>query len=476
MHRTMALSCGVVIVGVLIALADGAPAERPGAALNETPWACHVIDDSSRGADGTRLADVNGDGRADIVTGWEEGGVTRVYVNPGPAKAKQKWPAVTVGRTPSVEDAVFVDLDADGATDVVSCCEGGAQTVFVHWAPKDPKHYLDAAKWTQQAIPASRKKTRWMFAWPMDVDGRGGIDLIAGGKGKGSQLGWFEVPKEARKIDRYRWHAICEVGWIMSLIAHDMDGDGDKDIVISDRYGGLRGCRWLENPGRGPAQAKPWKNHFIGGQDAEVMFMKIADLDGDGLQDVVVATRSRAKPQRILYFRRLDKTGDSWKLHSIEVPPGTGGGKGVAVGDINRDGRQDIVLSCEGADKGKSGVIWLSYRDKVTDAKWNGHDVSGKRGIKYDRIELLDLDADGDLDILTCEEREGGKGMGVFWYENPLPAKGGKARPARASSPAGAGKSSRAVQAPRRRADPTSPRLRRTRSRTGRRPGSGGAS
>ena len=61
-------------------------------------WRRHTIDDTSRGADGVRLADVNGDGRPDITTGWEEGGVVRVYLNPGPKKSKQSWPLVTVSR------------------------------------------------------------------------------------------------------------------------------------------------------------------------------------------------------------------------------------------------------------------------------------------------------------------------------------------------------------------------------------------
>jgi hypothetical protein len=34
-------------------------------------------------------------------------------------------------------------------------------------------------------------------------------------------------------------------------------------------------------------------------------------------------------------------------------------------------------------------------------------------------LELVDLDGDSDLDILTCEEREGGRGLGIIWYENP---------------------------------------------------------
>jgi hypothetical protein len=36
--------------------------------------------------------------------------------------------------------------------------------------------------------------------------------------------------------------------------------------------------------------------------------------------------------------------------------------------------------------------------------------------MKLDDIQLLDLDADGDLDVLTTEERTG---WGVVWFENP---------------------------------------------------------
>src|SRR5215213_2376773 len=159
------------------------------------PWHLHVIDDSSKGADGVRLADVNGDGRADVVTGWEQGGVCRVYLQPPAEEVREKWPAVTVGNTPDVEDAVFADLDGDGATDVVTCSEGKTRRMAVHWAPKDKARLLDPAAWETQTFPASQGVMMWMFCVPMDVDGKHGIDLVAGGKEKGAQVGWWESPE-----------------------------------------------------------------------------------------------------------------------------------------------------------------------------------------------------------------------------------------------------------------------------------------
>ncbi|UCF14515.1 MAG: VCBS repeat-containing protein, partial [Phycisphaerales bacterium] len=341
-----------------VCLAVTAPG-RLMAAIDEGPWKCHIIDGTSQGADGVKLTDVNHDGYMDIATGWEEEGLTRVYLNPGPAKANGKWPFVTTGRTRSVEDAVFVDLDGDGAVDVVSCCEGGTQSVFVQWAPKRPEDYLDESKWRCEVIPISKGMTRWMFCVPMQVDERGGVDLVAGSKEPNGRIGWFEVPADGRDIKAYKWHTISNAHWIMSLRSVDMDGDGDLDILTSDRKRGpMRGCRWLENLGVGQAQKKNWPNHFIGCRDKEVMFLTIDDIDEDGLQDVLVA----AKTSEIVILRRLDGCGRSWKEHVIPYPENTGTAKAVVVADINLDGNKDIAFSCEGAKAPKSGVMWLSRR------------------------------------------------------------------------------------------------------------------
>src|SRR5262249_17825847 len=127
---------------------------QPAAPDRGPVWARHTIGDSSRGADGTRLADVNSAGLPDIATGWEQAGRVRAYRPPGRGKVKGRWPAVTVGAVKPPEDAVFADLDGDGAADVVSCCEGGTRSVFVHWAPKDRPRYLDPSAWKTEAVPA----------------------------------------------------------------------------------------------------------------------------------------------------------------------------------------------------------------------------------------------------------------------------------------------------------------------------------
>ena len=380
------------------------------------PWALHIIDGSSKGADGVKLADANKDGLLDIATGWEQGEMTRVYLNPGYKKADRPWPAVTAGLSPSAEDAVFVDLDDDGALDVVSSCEGGTQKLYVHWAPIKPRDYLNAESWRTEVIPSSDKLMKWMFAAPMDVNSDSRVDIVAGGKNSGAKIGWFETPRNRRSLSDYKWHPISDVGWVMSICLKDMDGDGDIDIAISDRHDPLEGCRWLENPRAGAGLYQPWKNHFIGGRGREVMFMKLADLDDDGLEDVVTAIAGK----HILFIRRLDDTGTAWREYEIALPLTGARGKAVAVGDIDNDGAKDIAYTCEHAEN-ESGVGWISLANGPASGNWKYHDISGgELGMKFDRIELLDLDGDGDLDLLTCEEKQDGNGLGVIWYENPL--------------------------------------------------------
>ena len=375
------------------------------------PWKRHVIDDELKGADGVKLADVNGDGRPDVATGFEGSGVTRVYLNPGPDKTRLNWQAVTVGKTPNVEDAVLIDLDGDGRTDVITCTEGKSRSVFVHWAPREPDDYPKSDRWKTEPVPALAGKQQWMFCVPMDVDRKNGRDLVIGSKGDNASIGWLECPTDPRRLSEWKWHPLRPASWVMSLVATDMDGDGDADILASDRKGDRRGVFWLEN--NGIDSSRPWTEHTIGATDmGEVMFLQQGDLDGDGLGDIVAAV----KPRSLLWLQRTDKTGRNWQSHDIRFPDAAGTAKAVAIADIDLDGRNDLLLTCENADGDRPGVLWLSYGKSPTETNWTSHDISGPRGTKYDLIEMLDLDADGDLDLLTTEETDLDA---VLWYENP---------------------------------------------------------
>ena len=384
-------------------------------------WKRHVIDASFSGADGVRLADVNNDNLMDITTGWEEGGYTKVYIHPGYNSVQENWPSVIVGKTPSVEDAVFADIDGNGTMDVVSSTEGKNKKIYINWTPTGLENYFDASKWTTQVLPASDGLQQWMFAIPAQIDGINGIDLIVGSKNKGAEIGWFRAPENPANLDDWEWYPISPATWVMSLILRDMDNDGDLDIITSDRKPGeTNGVRWMENPGTIEDQKQAWDSHFMGSQGLEVMFMDMADLDGDGLEDAIV---TQYTTQKIVFMRRLDDSGLHWKPYYIDIPEETGRAKAVKVGDINGDGKLDLVHSTNTLnDDSKVGLVWMSFINDPTDSEWVWHELSGPIGYKFDRIELLDLDGDGDLDVLTCEENYGtnSQGLGVIWYENPI--------------------------------------------------------
>ena len=356
------------------------------------PWQRHVIDNSFRGADGVRLGDFDGDGLMDVVTGWEESGVVRLYRNPGPTLARKPWPAVTIGEAGSPEDAVPVDLDGDGRLEVISCHEGSVKRVYIH------RHLsgdlLDPDLWS--STPVSQVDgIRWMFAVPIRI-GHSSPGLIIGAKDRGGSISLL-LPGTANVSDPSSWKAkkLRDAGWIMSLITIDMDDDGDEDLVFSDRKGSKRGVGWLEQPDDPVTQE--WPEHLVGATNHEPMFIDAAP------DRIIVPTRNAVT----LDFRLGDD--GRWSELRIENPPGVPFGKAV-----KRLGADAIVLSSNtDANKGtnpKRPGMWI----RNGNGPWEVIDPTS--AVKLDRIECIDLDGDGDLDVMTCEER---KNLGVIWFENP---------------------------------------------------------
>ncbi len=372
-------------------------------------WKRHTIDDTSRGADGVKLGDINGDGWRDIVTGWEEGGEVRLYVHPGAAASRKPWPHVIVGKVRSAEDAIFTDLDGDGRLEVVSLTEGNVRTVFWHRFTGAPDQLLVADRWSTSAFPATAGTQMWMQAATMNVDDQHGTDLLLASKGKGATVGWLRAPRDAADLSAWQYHSLRDAGWIMTLTPYDMDADGDADLLFTDRKGARSGVFWLANPGPQANRAHaPWPEHPIGGQGREVMFADLADVNGDGLQDVIVAV----KPVEVMIF--LGQRDRTWKPLSLRLHADhLGDAKAVRAADLNGDGLTDLLFTCENAKGDREGIVWL---EQQKDAPWKQRTLGGPGGLKFDLMQVLDLDGDGDLDVLACEERDQ---LGVIWYENP---------------------------------------------------------
>ena len=208
----------------------------------------------------------------------------------------------------------------------------------------------------------------------------------------------------------------------MSLMVRDMNRDGRPDLLLSDRRGKQSGVRWLEHPGSdSPTSAGPWTNHWIGARGREAMLIDAADMNGDGVAEIVVP-HYLGDDFRLSVFR-TDPAGDTWTEYPITYPAIAGLPKAAAVGDIDLDGRPDIVLSAEQARGDRRGIVWLRYRSSPFEPQWDAFDVSGPQGVKFDLNLLLDVDADGDLDILNTEENDnaggGNPGLGLVWDENP---------------------------------------------------------
>lgn len=405
-----ALLCPALLVAPIVGISHAAAAETTLRLQSGVAWERHTIDASSRGADGVKLADANGDGRLDVATGWEEGGVVRVYFQPERLRARQPWPSAEVGRVRSPEDAVLVDLDGDGHTDVVSATEGNDRTLYVHWAPTTA-----GAAWQTGAFTATRGTQRWMQVLPLNIDGRHGVDLVVGGKGAGASIGWLEAPARPRDVEAWRFHALRPAAWIMSLIAADLNGDGRDDLLFTDRKAPHAALGWLERPQDVHAA---WSEHTIANDfGGEPMFLARADVDGDGVPEILVAV----KPRRIFIFKRDALRG--WARTILNLAGELGTAKAVHAADLDADGRTDLVFSCEEAVGTKTGVVWLRQQPA---GGFDLRPLAGPDGVKFDLVATCDIDGDGALDVLTTEETDG---LGVVWYRNPLRARPTPARP-----------------------------------------------
>jgi len=316
---TLTHTCRISLA-VLVCLAAALCALRagPAAALSFTPPVHYDV--GGRPAD-IASADVNGDGRLDLVTSAGDG--ISVLIAAGPGRFAPATHVVLEHRPGAVAVA---DFDGDGAADIVTASHDGTVTVLQG----------DGAGFfiTKGTFPTGPNPTDVVVG---DVTGDGVADVATAdrdGDGmsilKGDGAGGLLPPLDLPVGDD------CS-----SLLGEDFDRDGTMDLAYT-RYS------WEEYAGFGVVLADgaggftPMGTYETGGQDALPSGLALGELNGDDTPDIAVLQGNEGDG-RIFTF-----LGDGLGLFITASQTrfsGNVSASGIAVADLNQDRRGDVVTS-----------------------------------------------------------------------------------------------------------------------------------
>lgn len=223
-----------------------------------------------------------------------------------------------------------------------------------------------------------------------DVNGDGYLDILEGGGSLGNNVYWYRYP------DWQKFLIGTQSGGDDLQVA-DINGDGALDVVVN-----AAPVAWYENPaGSGGNPEGQWQHHQIASHRSHDI--QIADINADGKPDVVLRmANSGFNPSARIY---IQVTEDDWDVITLwSDNDGTGG---LAVADVDGDGRLDVIGDGFWSRQPETGIM------------------NGGNWVRYDigpwpngsSIDTADLNGDGNLDV-TLAVSEVGIGA-IAWYEAP---------------------------------------------------------
>jgi hypothetical protein len=224
-----------------------------------------------------------------------------------------------------------------------------------------------------------------------DVNKDGKVDVLAGAY-------WFEAPSwkkhEIKKPEKFSY----DKGYSDAFVSHAMDvnQDGWVDFLKIGFPG--KEALWFENPGK---KLGHWKAHLIDSTVANES-ADFVDIDGDGRLDLLCG--NQVLGQMNWFKSPTSAKNIHWQKFTIskEKSPGTHQfSHGLGLGDINKDGRQDVII--------KQG--WWEAPQDPQKPEWTFHQAN--LGEDCAQMYAYNFDGDGDQDVVSSSAHT----SGIWWYE-----------------------------------------------------------
>ncbi len=325
---------------------------------------------------GLDMADINGDGFAEIIAGRE------LYLNPG-SDMTGVWEKITLPL--NADGILFLNVDNDEYADII------AQALpEIYWFEAVDK---EGRTWNAVKIgevPATSHTNSQGFEKAQIFPG-GREEFVIAGNGN---IYLFELPENPEHGE-----------WKNTLVAAntsdegiglaDINGDGKIDIVAGRRAKGENEPTiivWFENPGEA---SNHWKDTEIGFSNHAIDRIEIADFNGDGKRDIIISEErwpGREPDGNMFWYEQPAGSGDKWPRHRIVTQYSM---NNLDIADLDRDGDMDLVTS---EHKGPELELQIWENDgKGTFSKFmvdRGHE-------SHLGSQLFDMDSDGDLDIVS---------------------------------------------------------------------------